>query len=78
MDRKNITIREDQSAWIEQADVNLSQFVQEAIDEQMGPTEAELAHAYQENADHAAETNEQWSSVSTEADDHLGSHPESE
>ena len=78
MDRKNITIREDQSAWIEQEDVNLSQFVQEAIDEQMSPTEEELAQAYRENAEHAAETTEQWSNVSTEANQHLGSHPDSE
>lgn len=78
MERKNITIREDQSAWIEQADVNLSRFVQEAIDEQMSPTEEELAKAYRENAEHAAETNEQWSNVSTEADDHLGPQTEPE
>ena len=78
MDRKNITIREDQSAWIEQEDVNLSRFVQEAIDEQMSPSEEELAQAYRENAEHAAETNEQWSNVSTEANDHLGTHPGTE
>jgi post-segregation antitoxin (ccd killing protein) len=70
--RKNITIREDQSEWIKDEDVNLSQLVQEVIDEEMGPSEDELAQAYQENATHAAETNELWSNVSTEANQHLG------
>jgi len=78
MERKNITIRDDQSSWVEQTDVNLSQLVQEAIDEQMYPTDDELAQAYRENADHAAETNEEWSNVSTEANDHLGPHPDEE
>ena len=72
MDRKNITIREDQSEWIERERINLSQLVQETIDQEMGPTDDELASAYRENADHAAETNEQWQNVSQEANDHLG------
>lgn len=34
----------------------------------------ELAAAYQANSDHAAETNERWKDVSTEANQHLGDH----
>ena len=78
MERKNITIREDQSEWIEQQDINLSQLVQETIDEEMNPTEEELAAASQANASHAAEVNDEWSSVSTEANDHLGDPPSKE
>lgn len=78
MERKNITIREAQSEWIEQERINLSQLVQEAIDQEMGPTDDELAAAYQENAEHAAETNEQWQHVSQEANDHLGETPTNE
>jgi len=44
----------------------------------MEPTETELAEAYQENAAQAAETNTEWNSVSTEADDQLGDHPDHE
>jgi len=75
MDRKNITIREDQSEWVENKQVNLSQLVQEAIDEAMDPSDSELARAYQENADHAAEVNEEWSHVSNEANKQLGEPP---
>lgn len=75
MERKNVTIREDQSDWIEKRSVNLSQLVRDVIDEEMGPTDEELAQAYRENADHAAEVNELWSEVSTEANRHLGDHP---
>jgi len=78
MERKNITIREDQSEWIEDQGVNLSQLVQATIDEAMPPTDAELAAAYQENASHAAEVNEEWSNVSTEANDRLGDGPNNE
>ena len=78
MKRKNVTIREDQEEWVDKQDVNLSQLVQDAIDEEMGPTEGELAAAYQANADHAAETNEEWSAVSTEANQHLGESPSDE
>ena len=78
MERKNITIREDQSEWIEQERINLSQLVQETIDQEMGPTADELAAAYQENAAHAAETNEQWQNVSQEANNHLGDRPTNE
>lgn len=78
MERKNITVREDQSDWIEEYNVNLSQFVQSAIDEEMGPTDDELAQAYQENADHAALTNEVWANVSDEANEHLGPSPDVE
>ena len=78
MKRKNVTIREDQEEWVDKQDVNLSQLVQDAIDEEMGPTEDELAAAYQANADHAAETNEEWSAVSTEANQHLGESPSDE
>ncbi|MFC7059906.1 hypothetical protein [Halovenus salina] len=78
MERKNITIREDQSEWIENQGINLSQLVQETIDEEMDPTEEELAAAYQENASHAADVNETWSAVSREANDHLGDPPSNE
>jgi post-segregation antitoxin (ccd killing protein) len=78
MERKNITIREDQSEWIERRNINLSQLVQETIDEEMGPSEEELADAYKQNADHAAETTEQWDGVSREANDHLGDAPGNE
>lgn len=78
MERKNITIREDQSEWIETHDINLSQLVQETIDEEMGPSEEELATAYQENAEHASETTEQWEGASREANDHLGDAPRDE
>ena len=64
MERKNVTIREDQSEWVDETGVNLSQLVQEAIDERMEPTETELAEAYKENTAHAAETNTEWSGVS--------------
>ena len=33
MERKNITIREDQSEWVEENHLNLSSFVQEKLDE---------------------------------------------
>jgi post-segregation antitoxin (ccd killing protein) len=75
MERKNVTIREDQSEWVDEAGVNLSQLLQEAIDDRMGPTETELAEAYQENAAHAAETSTEWGDVSTEANEQLGDHP---
>jgi len=78
VERKNVTIREDQSEWVAEADVNLSQLVQEAIDDRMEPTEKELAEAYQENVPHAAETNTEWSGVSTEANEQLGDHPDHE
>lgn len=35
-------------------------------------TDEVLTKAYQENTSHAAETNDQWSAVSTEANNHLG------
>ena len=72
MERKNVTIREDQSEWVDETGANLSQLVQEAIDDRMEPTETELAEAYQDNAAHAAETNTEWSDVSTEANQQLG------
>ncbi len=78
MKRKNVTIREDQSEWVDETGVNLSQLVQEAIDERMEPTERELAEAYEENATLAAETNTEWSGVSAEANEQLGDHPNQE
>ncbi|WP_220581392.1 hypothetical protein [Haloarcula nitratireducens] len=36
----------------------------------------DIAQAYRENAEHAAKTNEQWKHTSTEADEHLGPHPD--
>ena len=78
MERKNITIREDQSKWVENQDINLSQLVRKTIDEEMNPTEEELASAYQENASHAADVNDEWASVSREANEHLGDPPSNE
>ena len=78
MERKNVTIRKDQSEWIDEAGVNLSQLVQEAIDERMEPAETDLAESYKENTGHAAETNISWSEVSTEANEHLGDVPDNE
>ena len=78
MERKNVTIREDQSKWVDEAGVNLSQLVQEAIDERMEPTETELAEAYKENTAHAAETNTEWDGVSREANEQLGDNPDHE
>lgn len=75
MERKNITIREDQAAWIDTTDRNLSQLVQAAIDDEMGPSDDELAAAYQANAEDAAETAERWATASQEATDHLGEPP---
>lgn len=75
MDRKNITIREDQSAWVREHDVNLSRLVQERIDEEMGPTDDDLAAAYRDNAENAREMNDEWSGVSAEANQHLGENP---
>jgi post-segregation antitoxin (ccd killing protein) len=74
VERKNVTIREDQSEWVDETGINLSQLVQEAIDEQMEPTETALAEPYAENAAHAAETNAEWSGVSAEANERLGDH----
>lgn len=72
MDRKNITIREDQSEWVSDNEVNLSRFVQEQLDEAMGPSEDDLAQAYRENAEQARETNEAWNNVSLEANQYVG------
>lgn len=78
MDRKNITIREDQSEWIEATHLNLSQFIQERLDEAMNPSDDELAQAYQENAEQASEINEEWQHVSGEANQYLGESPDQE
>lgn len=76
MQRKNITVREDQAEWIEKVDINLSQLVQDTIDEQMGPTDEELASAYAENADTAARVADEWAETSREANEHLGPDPD--
>lgn len=78
MERKNITIREDQAEWIEMADINLSHLVQESIDERMGPSDEELATAYAENAEDAAHVATEWDETSSEANDHLGPNPNAE
>lgn len=44
----------------------------------MNPTEDDLARAYRENAEHARETNEEWTVVSKEASDRRESHPDDE
>lgn len=78
MERKNITIREDQSEWIEEVDLNLSQLVQDTIDERMGPSDEELARAYAANADAAARVAEEWAETSREANEYLGPNPNAE
>ncbi|TQQ82056.1 hypothetical protein [Halonotius roseus] len=75
MERKNITIREDQATWIDATDRNLSQLVQAAIDDEMGPSDDELAAAYQANAEDAAETAAAWAAASAEATEQLGEPP---
>lgn len=40
MQRKNITIREDQEEWIRKNHLNLSRFVQDKLDELMEPKKA--------------------------------------
>jgi hypothetical protein len=35
MQRKSITIREDQAKWVTEKHINLSRFVQDKIDEEM-------------------------------------------
>ena len=72
MDRKNITIREDQTEWIEEQGLNLSQFVQDRLDEERGPSEEELEAAYAENADRAREISSEWQYASDEANERLG------
>lgn len=78
MERKNITIREDQAEWLEDVDINLSQLVQDTIDEQMSPTDEELASAYAANADTAARVAEEWAETSREANEYLGPNPNTE
>ena len=71
MDRKNITIREDQTEWIEEQGLNLSQFVQDRLDEERGPSEEELEAAYAENAERAREISSEWQYASDEANERL-------
>ena len=78
IERKNVTIQKDQLEWIDEAGGNLSQLVQEPIDERMEPAETDFAESYKENTGHAAETNTSWSDVSTEANEHLGDVPDNE
>jgi hypothetical protein len=75
MERKIVTIREDQSEWIEKEGIDLSRLVRETIDEKMRPTDEELAEAYRANVDQASETTDEWASVSREATDYLGEAP---
>ena len=56
-------------------DIDLSQLVQSAIDDQIPLSEEDLAEAYQDNADYAATVNEDWKHVSAEANEHLGDPP---
>jgi hypothetical protein len=72
VDRKNITIRDEQTEWIRRSGLNLSEFVRDRLDEEMGPSDEELARAYEENAEHAKRVNEEWERVSTEANRSLG------
>jgi len=40
MERKNITIREDQAQWVDENHLNLSRFVQDKLDELMEDEDA--------------------------------------
>ena len=75
MQRKNITIREEQDSWIERANVNLSRFVQDRIDEAMGPTDEEIAADYRRNRERDREMYEAWEGTSREANASLGDTP---
>ncbi|KYH24188.1 hypothetical protein HAPAU_36590 [Halalkalicoccus paucihalophilus] len=41
----------------------------------MDPSDDELAQAYRENAENAQQVNDEWSDVSTEANQHLSENP---
>lgn len=71
MKRRNVSIREDQHEWINERGLNLSEFLREQLDEEMGPSDDELAAAYRENADHAREVAEEWRYASVEANESL-------
>lgn len=78
MQKKTITIREDQDSWIQRSNLNLSRFVQDRLDENMGPTEEELEAAYRRTAERDAGVNEEWESASRETNRYLGESPEIE
>lgn len=44
MKKRTITIREDQDAYVQRENLNLSRFVRDCLDERMGPTELEKAY----------------------------------
>lgn len=75
MNRKNITIRSDQSEWIRERGLNLSRFVQERLDEEMGPSDAELEEAYRRNEERNRRVYEEWEGTSREANEYLGDAP---
>lgn len=76
MKKKTITIREDQDAYVEHANLNLSRFVQDHLDDRMGPTEAELEEAYRRTAERDKEVYDEWEGASREANQYLGDAPE--
>lgn len=73
--RKNITIRDEQAAWVDRTNVNLSRFVQDRIAEAMGPSEEELAEAYRTGRERDMEVYENWEDASVEANQYLGDAP---
>lgn len=78
MRKKTITIREEQDTWVSRSNLNLSRFVQDRLDERMGPGEEELEAAYRRTAERDARVNEKWDDASREANQYLGDPPEIE
>jgi hypothetical protein len=78
MRKKTITIREEQDTWVSRSNLNLSRFVQDRLDEHMGPGEEELEAAYRRTAERDARVNGEWNDASREANRYLGESPEIE
>lgn len=73
--RKNITIRDEQAAWVARENVNLSRFVQDRLEEEMGPTDEEIAADYRRNRERDRDVYEDWEGASVEANQYLGDAP---
>ena len=73
--RKNITIRDEQDAWVDRMNLNLSRFVQDQLDEHMGPTDDELAAAYRRTRERDGDVYNAWEGASREANTKLGASP---
>lgn len=73
--RKNITIQDEQDAWVSRQNINLSRFIQDRIAEAMGPSEEELAEAYRTGRERNMEVYEEWEGASVEANQYLGDAP---